>query len=328
MKDIAEATGYSINTVSRALRGDRKLSETSRNTIRQKANEMGYIYNSIASSLRSRHSRIIGVVSADSSNPFFADVVRGIESVVRSYGYHMILVNTEEKAEEELADVKLFSSRNVDGLLIVPVDLNEATLQFYKNLEIPYFFVGRGIQGIDDHSIVHDDFDAQYRVTQKLIAKGHRHILYIAGPQNVRNSELRLQGHLKAMRDAGLSEDPKYVHRTVGHIEDGYSAVNHDVNKSRNFTAICCFNDLLAIGVLKSLSENGFSVPTDIEVFGYDNLQISQFLQPSLSTVDVQKFSLGATAAEELMRHIEDPQLDYKSIELKTRLIFRESCPE
>lgn len=111
----------------------------------------------------------------------------------------------------------------------------------------------------------------------------------------------------------------------MGHIEDGYAITNHALNRGLEFSAIVCFNDMLAMGVLKSLHENNLSVPSDVEVFGYDNLYMSQFMQPSLSTVDVPKFRLGAVAMETLVAHIEDDSLPYAQRNVSTRLIFRES---
>ena len=123
----------------------------------------------------------------------------------------------------------------------------------------------------------------------------------------------------------GNVPDPDLIIRTNGHIEDGFASINWALNRSLSFTAVACFNDLVAMGAIKALSENNYRVPDDIEVFGFDNLYISQFMQPSLSTVDVPKFALGKIAIETLLRHIGNPQLPYDDINLNTRLIFRKS---
>ncbi len=327
MKDISKETGFSINTVSRALRNDKKLSQKTRLLIKEKAEELGYINNSLASSMRLKHSKIIGVITSDSSNPFFAEVIRGIESVVKSYNYNILLVNTSEKPIEEKENIKLFCSRHVDGLLIVPVFYNYEIERLYSRIEIPFLFLGRVSKGFDNHSILHEDYNSQRRVLENLIRKGHKDILYLRGPQNVSNTLERVKAYKEVLEENGITVNDFNIFQTKGHIEDGYVAINKAINRGLKFTAVCCFNDLVALGVLKSLKENNLKVPDDVEVFGFDNLKISQFMQPSLSTVDVPKFALGCEATHELMRHIENSNLEYITKFLKTRLVFRETSP-
>lgn len=325
LKDISDATEYSVNTVSRALRGDSRISEATREAIRRKAEELGYIPNAIAGSMRSNRSRTIGVISADSSNPFFAEVILGIESAARRLDHHILLINTEERAENERDAIKLLLGRQVDGLVVMPVYDDPRNLRVYESLEVPFIFAGRRVRGIEDHSILHGDREAQRSVIDHLLQRGHRKILYIAGPENVSNTIDRLEGYREAFRAQGLEPDEDYVLESSGHIEDGYAKTNIALNRGLDFTAVACFNDLLAMGVLKSLHENDRSVPADVEVFGFDNLYMAQFMRPSLSTVDASKAQLGRCAVEELIAHIEDPMREYRSIELKPRLVFRET---
>lgn len=326
LKDIAEKTGFSINTVSRALRGDKKLSEETRSMVCDTAERMGYVRNSAAALMRKGSSNEIGVISGDSSNPFFAEVVRGVEETAKQNGYRILLLNTDESPVREADYTKMFVSMKVAGILIVPVFHDMDCQKIYRNLSIPYYFIGRRVEGIEGHSILHSDFSSQYNVTQSLINKGHKRILYIAGPGNISNTIDRLEGYLKALDDNGIPRDTELVINTNGHIEDGYASVNWALNRSLKFTAVACFNDLVAMGAMKSLAENNYKIPNDIEVFGFDNLFMSQFMHPSLSTVDVPKFALGKTAVETLMRHIRDKELPYENVNLETRLVYRKSA--
>lgn len=328
LKDVAEKTGFSINTVSRALRGDRKISEQTRKVICETAELMGYVRNSAAALMRKGKSNEIGIISGDSSNPFFAEVVRGIEETAKQNGYRILLLNTDESPDREADYIKTFVSMKVAGILIVPVFHDVDCQKLYRKLSLPYYFIGRRVDALSGHSILHADFSSQYKVTSHLISKGHTRILYIAGPGNMSSTIDRLDGYLKALDDNGIPRDPDLVINTNGHIEDGYASVNWALNRSLRFTAVACFNDLVAMGALKSLAENNCRVPKDIEVFGFDNLYISQFMQPSLSTVDVPKFALGRTAVETLLKHIEDKDLEYEDVELETRLIFRKSASQ
>ena len=328
MKDIAKATGFSINTVSRALRGDKKLSKQTTDIIQTCADEMGYISNSVAASLRLKHSKIIGVITSDSSNPFFAEVIRGIEKTAKLYDYSILLVNTAEKPSEEYENLKLFCSRHVDGLLIVPVFDDERIKRLYARIDIPFLFLGRRVKGLEGHSILHEDYKSESHVVNFLIKKGHIRILYLSGPKNISSSIERFEGYRDTLINNNIKFDESLVIRTNGHIEDGYAATNRAIIKGTSFTAICCYNDLVCVGALKSLRENNLKVPEDIDIFGFDNLQISQFIYPSLSTVDVPKYALGCESTHLLMEHIENPNLRYTNKHLKTRLIFRESTKQ
>ena len=327
LKDIAKATGFSINTVSRALRLDRNISEKTTSIIRAKAEELNYIPNALASSMRSSKSGIIGVISADSGNPFFGEVVKGIEDKATKLGYQLLLGTTEELLDKEEQLLKVFLSRRVDGLIVMPVfDNSPEHLEIYKRLgeTVPFIFAGRYLDGFKSHSILHEDFSGQKAVFDYLFSQGHERILYISGPDYVSNSKDRLDGMKASYLENGKIFDEDFAIKTNGQIEDGYAAVNQALNRGLDFTAVACFNDLLAIGAMKSLGENDLSVPRDIEVFGYDNLLLSQFMQPSLSTVDVPRFKLGQSSMERLDKMIKRGG-DYKEMVLPIRLIFRGS---
>jgi LacI family transcriptional regulator len=325
LKEISDATSFSVNTVSRALRGDIRISEATREAIVRKAEELGYIPNAIAGTMRSNRSRTIGVVSADSSNPFFAEVILGIEEAARKLDHRILLINTEEKAENERDAIKLLLGRQVDGLVVFPVFDDPKNRSLYESLEVPFIFAGRRVRGIENRSILHGDEEGQMEVVDYLLDKGHRKILYIAGPENVSNTVDRLEGFREAYRRRGLEIDPDLLVSSSGHIVDSYAKTNLALNRGLEFTAVVCFNDLTAMGAIKSLYENDRSVPGDVEVFGFDNLSIAQFLRPSLSSVDVPKSRLGRMAVEELIAHIEDPEREYRTLCIKPRLVFRET---
>jgi LacI family transcriptional regulator len=326
LKDIAEKSGFSVNTVSRVMRGDPKISEKTRNIILEIAKEQEYIPDAIASSMRSAHSKTVGVITADSGNPFFSEVSKGIVEMADKLGYHILLGSTEESLRKEKELLKMFVSRHVDGLIVMPVfDAGEEHLQWYHNLSVPFVFPGRYLPTLEDHAILHGDVQGQKQVFDYLFDNGHRNILYLSGPKKVSNSRDRLQGMEESYAEHGIPLDEEYIMETAGHAEDGYALVNQALNKGLRFTAVASFNDLSAMGALKSLSENGLKVPEQVEVVGYDNLYMSQFMQPALTTVDVPKYRLGCAAMESLVSHINDPSLPYQKQELPTRLVSRET---
>ncbi len=324
--DISKETGFSVNTVSRALRNDKRISDSTTLQIKKVAEKLGYIPNNVASSMRSQFSNIIGVISPDSSNPFFSEVIRGIEVKAREINYHILLANSEEAPEQERDLIKMFLSRQVDGVISMPVFTTDPEqLDFYKRLPVPFVFAGRWLHGFEDHCILHSDRLCQKEVFDYLLTRGNKKILYIAGPDCASNTSSRLQGVKDSLSEHNLDVDDKYIIQSTGHVEDGYAIVNNALNRGLEFNAIACFNDLVALGALKSLFENDFSVPDEIEVFGFDNLYLSQFFHPSLSTVEVPKFMLGYSSMEELVKHIQDIDFQYQQKELSTRLIFRQT---
>ncbi len=227
LKDIAIATGFSINTVSRALKNDKNISLKTRLLISAKAKELNYVPNAIASSLRSSFSKTLGVISADSGNPFFSEVIGGIENSATQNGYHILIGSTEEVLKKEISLVNMFTSRKIDGLLVIPVfDNSEEHISLYKNLQIPYIFLGRYIEGLENHSVLHNDISGQKSVFDHLLNKGHKNILYIAGPNKVSNTFDRIKGMHLSYEERGLELDEKYIVNAAGHIEDGYAIVN------------------------------------------------------------------------------------------------------
>jgi len=325
LSEIAEKTGFSINTVSRALRDDKKLSDATCKKIKKTADELGYIPNYIARSMRSNTTHILGVISADSSNPFFAEVILGIEETARKHGYHIFLMNTEEKAENECEAIKTLQGRQVDGLISIPLYDDPSTLAVYKSLSVPFVFAGRKVCGLESHSILHRDKESTEEMVRHLLDNGHEKIMYLTGPDRISNSLERLCGYVNAYKNTGHELDKSLIVKTAGHIDDGYGAVNIALKMAVEFTAVVCFNDLVAMGVLKALHEHNLAVPDDIEVAGCDNLSISQYMQPRLSTIEVPKYKLGEEAVLEVIRHIEQSNLPYETKNLDTRLIFRES---
>ena len=329
LKDIANATGFSINTVSRSLRNDRAISEKTKKLIKEKADELNYIPNALASSMRSLHSGLVGVISADSANPFFGEVIRGIEECATRLGYQLMLGCTEESIEKEEKLIKMFLSRRLDGLIVMPVfDNSPEHIERFKRLgnSVPFVFAGRYLEGMCDHSILHEDFKGQKLVFDYFFSNGHKNILYIAGPNTVSNSGERIKGMLASYKEHNIEFNSEYMKDSTGQIEDGYRIVNEALNRGLEFTAVACFNDMIAMGVMKSLSENDLKVPDDVEVFGYDNLYLSQFFNPALSTVDVPRFKLGQRSMEVLDLMINKKNFDYnKEKELPIRLVFRGS---
>lgn len=329
LKELAQKSGYSINTVSRALRDADDVKQGTKALIRRLASEAGYIPNSVAKNLRLGKTNTIGVVSADSSNPFFAEVILGIEDAARARDYHILLVNTEDSCDAERDAIATLVERQVDGILIMPRFGQANNAQRLAAMNLPFVLVGRRLPGLEDHAVLTDEFEKAREVTSLFLSHGHRNILHLAGPDYVSSSLDRVEGYRAAFREAGIPVNEALIVATDGHAGDSLRRVKELVKEQEKtslpFSALFAFNDLVAIGAMRALKEEGFLVPRDVEVIGFDDLDMSRFLQQSLSSVHIQKKLLGRTAFETLLEHMRDPSAPYAKKTIESRLILRET---
>jgi LacI family transcriptional regulator len=325
LKQLAIESGFSINTVSRALRDESDVKLETKEKIQALAKELGYVNNGVAKSLRTGKTNIIGVISADSSNPFFAEVILGIEASARSHGYHILLINTEESPVREREAIDLLVGRQVDGLLIMPVCGKHSNVEYIKALDIPYIIVGRWLPGIEDHSVMSDEYEKAKEVTSLFLANGHKDILHLAGPAYVSSSMDRMRGYRDAHAAAHVSVKEELIVETDGHTEDGHRQINSLIRKERSFTAVIAFNDLVALGAMRALKEAGIRVPKDVEVMGFDDLDYSRYLYLGLSSVRIPKKSMGRAAFETLREHMLNTNVLYNRKTLESRIMLRET---
>jgi len=328
LKQLAAASGYSINTVSRALRDKADVSPQTKEKIRALASELGYVNNSVAKSLRTGKTNIIGVISADSSNPFFAEVIMGIENAARASGYHILLTNTEESPEREREAVNVLIGKQVDGLLLMPVLQQNNNSEYLKSLNVPYIIVGRWLPGLEEHSVMSDEYEKAKQVVLYFLKNGHKDILHLAGPPCVSSSVDRLRGYRDAHTETHTPIQEDLIVETKGHLEDGYREVSSLIRNERNISAIFAFNDLVAVGALRALRESGIMVPKEVEVIGFDDLNFSKFLHFSLSSVSIAKKPMGNLAFRTLLGHIENPEAPYGKKIVESRIVYRETTLE
>ena len=196
LRQIAEKTGYSMNTVSRVLRDESDVKAETKLYIRQVAQQMGYIPNKIATSLRLGKTSTVGIISTDSSNPFFSELILGIEEQARSRGFHILLVNTEEDAERELEAISDLIARRVDGLLLMPVcgEKDRNNVESLKKLVVPFVLVGRWLPGLEDHAVLTDEYEKSREITSLFLSNGHRNIIHLSGPPYVSSTHDRVRG--------------------------------------------------------------------------------------------------------------------------------------
>ncbi|MFN6991856.1 MAG: LacI family DNA-binding transcriptional regulator [Fervidobacterium sp.] len=336
IKDIASIAGVSVNTVSRALSNRGYVKKEKKEYILRIAQELGYTRNCAASSLRTKHSNTIGVVVVDNSNPFYAEVVKGIETEARKNGYSIILVNTDRSYENEVKAIQTLLQRRVDGLIICAVQSEIDDIKELVKKKIPTVVVGSVLDDIDSSFVCSDDETGGFLAVEYLLETGHRNILFLNAMDYKYAARLREKGAIKAVEKFKKSTSSKVSiqFRVINSLEGFQNAYDkfkeilvycraNDKDDKLDFDAVLCYNDIFAYAVLKASKESNFKVPDDFSVVGFDDIEFSSLLNPPLTTIGVDKLKLGSEAFYALMRNIKEDLLS--KVILPVYLVKRES---
>jgi DNA-binding LacI/PurR family transcriptional regulator len=330
IKDIAKRAGVSHSTVSRALRGSTLISDETTERIRLIAQEMGYHPSAAARSLKTNQTGALGVIVRNIDDPFFSEILQGIEDIAQSEGYSLFISSSQNKTDRERLIVKAMREHRVDGVIICSTAFSASQSRELVEQSVPIVVVNN--QAAEDYryAIHHDDVDGSRQITRHLIALGHRRIAYLGNSISGRTTLDRQSGFQQEMQSAGSPIPSGYIHQVPGgEPEHGLTGVDHFLNLADRPTALVCFNDMMAIGVLKGLQEAGVRVPEDISVTGFDNIVLSAYTHPPLTTFDQPKHFIGAEAARLLLDMLgpdsEKDTTKLRSQTLKGQLLVRAS---
>ncbi len=307
IKDVSREAGVSIATVSKVLNGDfSKVSDDTRARIQRIADELSYRPNMLARGLVSQKFNMIGLIIPDISNPYYAEMSRGMTDEALRFGYHAMINNTDEMHERELTCIRTMASFNVGGLVLVGnVNTAQENIQLIKSLRIPYMSVENYQDGMENCVYV-DDFRGSYQAVEHLIKRGHKEIAYITGYGTLHAPyDQRLQGYEQAMADHDLPVNPYLLECGGYNLETGYKKTLQLLGRNIPFTAIACGNDLIALGAFQAIREHKLSVPRDISLVGYDDVYLSVMLEPRLTTVRQPAYEIGVHAIRLLLERIE-----------------------
>lgn len=332
LKDIAAATGYSVNTISHALRDEPDIAESTKKLIRKVAEELEYIPNIHASSIKSGKSRIISIILPDIINPHFTIVFREIEQFFRGVGLTPFFINTNEDAEEELNAVRLSIAQNVDGVIICPTQKSTDAIRLLEKSKIPFVLIGRRFDDtLKTNYVVCDDAAGAYLATKHLLSMGHRSVVYAGIDQPISSGKERFAGYLKAMDEDGVPFSPDRVMELSLSSEKNRPLIREFLSKNGDVTAILAFNDVLAYSIICELLAMGKRVPEDVSVIGFDNICSDYTLPLALSSVSVSKKTMAHIASELLYGLMADSEpakdaaAEPRQVVLPTRLFLRET---
>jgi LacI family transcriptional regulator len=326
MKDVARLAGVSTSTVSHVINNNRFVSEQVREKVEQAIRELNYAPSALARSLKINQTRTIGMLLTASSNPFYSEVVRGVENSCYERGYSLILCNTEGDEERMNRSLETLMQKRVDGLLMMCTETHLPSAEILNRYpSVPMVmmdwapFEGRG-DIIQDNALLGGEL-----ATQHLIDRGYTRIACIAGPQDKTPARLRLEGFHKAMTNSGLPVLPGYVVDGDFEFQGGFNAMNQLLTLELLPEAVFTSNDAMAVGVYHALFQAGLRVPQDIAVMGYDNIELARYLTPPLSTIHQPKDELGELAIDTLIHRMSDPEASQQTLVLTPELVERGS---
>jgi LacI family transcriptional regulator len=325
LRMVAEKAGVSVNTASRAINNKPDINQETKKRIFKVAQELGYVRNNTAVALRTKKTGTIGVVIEDNRNPFYAEVLNGMEVAAREKNYHIILTNTQKDYKKEEEAINLLLAKRVDGLLIDPVQDRDDDINSLVEANIPFVVVGRDFENIELDAVYNDEVKGGFLATEYLIKKGHKRIALIDGFLYKSPAKGRLEGYKKALIKYGISMDDALV--SVGDIDvkDGYERTKQMLEKDLDFTAIFAYNDMMAFGAMQAIREKGLKIPEDIGLVGYDDIPFCSLMDPALTTIRLKKQELGIESVKLLLSHINGNREKPKKIRLDVDIIARKT---
>lgn len=323
IKDVAKLAGVGIATASRALNNKGDVSPSTRRKVLEAAQKLGYVPNSLARSLVYGKTKKIGVIITTILNPFYATVVSGIESVLASKGYTLVLYNSNEDPYKEKEAILTLRQQRVDGIIFAPIEYESQNVKYLVENNIPFVLVARKTQEENTNFVVADDFKVGKIATEHLLEKGHRRILFLNSWKSS-SARLRLEGYREALKEAGFLLNPKLIYSLTPDTE--IRPLLEDILSTKNRpTAIFCFCDSIALEVMKILKAMNLKIPDDVAVVGCDNLDYTELLNPPLTTIEISKFEMGVTAAKILLEMLEAENKGPIQQILEPKLIIRAS---
>jgi len=321
IRDVSRESGLSIATVSRAISNPEMVSKQSLLRVNKAIEKLQYRPNLSAQKFRLQRTNTIVVLVPDIANLFFATLISGVEDTAAKHGYNVLLGDTRDNMNREEEFIRLVETRQADGLIQLTPHSKNALLPMKDVKAIN----AAGCEGTPYLSVRIDNIDAAQKMVQYLINLGHKRIGVISGLRDNAHSKERLQGYRQALEKAGLSYEENLVVEGDFKYWSGLNAVRHILKMEDRPTAIFCANDQMAIGAMKGIKEQGLRIPEDISITGFDDLDVSSYCDPSLTTIRQPAVEMGEKAAELLFRIIDGRQPSFSEYILPYEIIIRDS---
>ncbi len=323
IKDIAQFTGVSTSTVSRVLNDNGRFSDETKRRVLDAVEKLGYRSNVLAKSLRTMKTYSVGVIVPDITNEFFSKLVLGIENYCYPKGYLVYICNTSEDREKELESVANMEARGVDGLIDLGGVAGEIAKSFAR--KVPVVYIDRRPNMTDATVIESDNYTGGFIATEELISKGCSNILLLRDHRDLSTMNQRVNGYFNALNEYDLPIDMNNIFRVSVSKEAAESCVKEILESGKDFDGIFATSDWLAVGALKALEVYGKKVPDEVKIVGFDNIQVTEFVNPKITTVNQDEWTMGKTAARLLLDSIENNEESHQSVQVPVELVRRET---
>jgi LacI family transcriptional regulator len=329
MSDVASRASVSLATVSRVINGNYPVADTTRERVLAAIRDLGYVVNAHARALITATTGTVGVIVHDSSDPYFGEIVRGVQQVADERGRFVMLCNSLRDPEREIIYIEMLRSHRVDAVILAGgyIEDDEYLLVLGEQARGLRSQGARlvmcGHHPVRAHAVVPENAAGANRITTELLRLGHRRIAHLAGPPRFSTTHDRIRGYRGALEAFGCTPDPALVVAGDFTRDGGMRACAQLLESGAEFTAIFAANDMMAVGALAALRERGVSVPGDVSLAGYDDIPLSRDITPALTTVRVPMVEMGRQA---MRLAVQDDTVDEHVVRLPTELVSRASA--
>jgi len=323
IKDIAKAAGVSHTTVSRALKGNPVISAQTTERIQELAQQMGYIPSAVAQSLLSRQTWTIGMVVTTIADPFVVQVVEGVEKVAQAANYSVFLATSHNNSDQEMAVVETLHRRRVDAIIVTSSRVGSLYSSQLDQIQVPIVLINNQEEGEYLRSVAADDRQGAQLAVEYLISLGHRRIGYLGVTDRPKSNRRRLAGYQTALTDTGIALDPSLMVHPPAKTDFERGQAELEKFLAAQTTAIFCYNDAVAVGLLVACRQRGIAVPGQLSVVGFDDIEMAQYVTPALTTIAQPLLTLGQQAMEMTLRLLDGQDVQNQS--LACELVARET---
>lgn len=324
IKDVAALAGISYTTVSHVVNKTRPVSKEVRLKVEEAIARLDYVPSAVARSLKAKTTATIGLLVPNSLNPYFAELARGIEDYCERNGYCVILCNSDDNPDKQRSYLRVLLEKRIDGLIVASAGGDVGLAEGLASVRTPMVIVDRGLDGLEADLVRIDHEYGAYLATRHLLELGHRDIAFIGGPADTSVAQMRQAGYCRALEEAGIELATGRMLDSDFTSTGGYRAAA-SLLEHQPPNAIFAANDMIGIGVLRAAAERNVRVPSELSVIGFDDIQMSRYVYPALTTVGQSILQLGEMAAEVLLRRIATPALATEQRIVTPSIVLRES---
>ncbi|MGM8365862.1 catabolite control protein A [Virgibacillus sp. W0181] len=323
--DVAREANVSMATVSRVVNGNPNVKPTTRKKVLATIEQLGYRPNAVARGLASKKTTTVGAIIPDISSIFFSELARGIEDIATMYKYNMILSNSDQNKNKEIQLINTMLEKQVDGILFMGSNITEEHIQQFSSSTVPVVLAAT-YDETDSIPSVNIDYEAAaYEATMYLINHQNSQPALISSEDDIKANELKYKGYIRALRDSSIEVNESFIIKGESSYDAGVSGVNELLSLNKKPTSVFVVSDEMALGVIHGAQDNGYTVPDDLEICGFNNTRISTMVRPTLTTVVQPMYDLGAVAMRLLTKYMNKEEVDETKVILPHRIIERNS---